>query len=76
MYNYYIHCYHITAKAYESGSVKQTVHDYTQAIGGVTNHGRELDIFPLVCDHLRYDFYSKPPLSISFTGSLFVLWSI
>ena len=34
MYNYYIHCYHMTAKAYENGSVKQTVHDYTQAIGG------------------------------------------
>lgn len=32
--NYYIHCYHITAKAYENGSVKETVHDYTQAIGG------------------------------------------
>ena len=34
MYNYYIHCYHMTAKAYENGSVKQPVHDYTQAIGG------------------------------------------
>ena len=32
--NYYIHCYHMTAKAYESGSIKQTVNDYTQAIGG------------------------------------------
>lgn len=32
--NYYIHCYHMTAKAYENGSIKQTVQDYTQAIGG------------------------------------------
>lgn len=32
--NYYIHCYHLTAKAYENGSLKQTVKDYTQAIGG------------------------------------------
>lgn len=32
--NYYIHCYHMTAKAFESGSIKQTVNDYTQAIGG------------------------------------------
>lgn len=32
--NYYIHCYHVTARAYENGRVKQTEKNYVQSIGG------------------------------------------